>query len=370
MRNSRNLRQQVFGSYFANYPSASRNRSNTMYEGFYSLQRVPFSLTPDPEFLFMTESHRNAAAGLTYAILSKKGFCVLTGEAGTGKTTLLRSVMESIPPSRTHFSFLLNPALSTAEFFELALTDFGIETSHDSKAQRLSKLEHLLLDIHREGKIAVLFIDEAHRLSVELLEEVRLLTNFETDREKLLQIVLAGQDELGDMLDRYELRQLKQRVAIRLAIKPLSAAEVASYIVHRWKKVSDTEAPFTAEAIRVIADMSAGIPRVINAICDNALLLGYAEGAPWIGKEYIAEVGRDLHLVPGPSGLSGQPKAVTPPTPSSPLAQGLPSSPNGRKEKIRLRIPTPVSRSNQTNPIPTLERYATPQRWGLRWGPR
>jgi general secretion pathway protein A len=266
-----------------------------MYERFYGLEKSPFSLTPDPRFLYMTEAHQNAQAGLMYSILSKKGFTVLTGDAGTGKTTLLRAIINSIPRERICFSFLLNPDLTPDEFYEAALRDFGLPGG-EGKADRLWSLESFLLRSHAQGKICVLFVDEAHRLSVDTLEEIRLLTNFETECEKLIQIVLVGQDELDEMLDRRELRQLKQRVGVRLHIEPLPMKAVGGYIAHRWKCVSPAVPPFSEEAIGCVCQFSAGIPRVINSICDNALLIAYAEGSKVVTKEHINEVSRDLRL--------------------------------------------------------------------------
>src|SRR5687768_10332476 len=247
-------------------------RGSEVYEQFYGLKRSPFALTPDPSLLFMTSVHREASAGLAYSILSKKGFTVLTGEAGTGKTTLLHSVIRSIPKEKMCFSFVLNPSLAKEEFLEWALADFGLPRGL-TKAERLMRLETFLLEVHKAGKVAVLFIDEAHRLSVDTLEEIRLLTNFETEQEKLLQIVLVGQDELEDMLDRRELRQLKQRVGAWLRVRPLAMQQVGTYISHRWTRVGDRPSPFSAAAVSLIGELSAGVPRIINSICDNALLL-------------------------------------------------------------------------------------------------
>jgi general secretion pathway protein A len=167
-----------------------------MYHAFFGLQRDAFSMTPDPSFLFFTNKHREALAGLLFAVSSRKGFLVLTGDAGTGKTTLLSRIMRSMPPEKAHFSFVLNPTLTGPEFLEMILLDFGVEKVPESKSQRLMLLQQMLLRSHNDGKTSVLIIDEAHKLPAELLEEIRLLTNFETAEHKLLQIILAGQTEL------------------------------------------------------------------------------------------------------------------------------------------------------------------------------
>jgi general secretion pathway protein A len=322
-----------------------------MYEQFYGLKRSPFTLTPDPSFLFMTSAHRDASAGLAYSILSRKGFTVLTGEAGTGKTTLLRSVIGSIPQEKMCFSFVLNPSLAGDEFLELALADFGLPRSV-TKAERIIRLQNYLLEVHREGKVAVLFIDEAHRLSVDTLEEIRLLTNFETDREKLLQIVLVGQDELDNLLDRRELRQLKQRVGLRLRVSPLAKQQVRTYISHRWSRVSDRRPPFSTEAVSLIGELSAGIPRIINSICDHALLLGYAGNARVITDKHIRKVADDLRLckmAPEKAGIVPELKS---------------NSPRGSME---LRLPKPVSRGYEERPQLLSQTVGLPARrswWG------
>jgi general secretion pathway protein A len=266
-----------------------------MYETFYRLRKTPFALTPDPSFMVMTRGHCNAKAGLMYAILSGKGFTVLTGDAGTGKTTLLRSVINSIPPEKLCSSFVVNPNLNPDDFSDMAVCDFGLGGGM-GKPDRLRKLHEFLLESRAAGRLAVLFVDEAHRLSVETLEEIRLMTNFETENQKLLQIVLVGQDELDELLDRRELRQLKQRVEVHLRIDPLSAEEARLYVNHRWSCASDSTPPFSTGAVHHIARVSHGIPRLINSICDNALLLGFAESASIITEEHILEVSRDLRL--------------------------------------------------------------------------
>jgi general secretion pathway protein A len=304
-----------------------------MYQSFYGLKKRPFVLTPDPGFLVMTDAHCNAKSGLMYAILGGKGFAVLTGDAGTGKTTLLRSVINSIPAEKMCFSLVVNPDLTPDDFYDMAVSDFGLPKGM-SKPDRLRRLQDHLLEVHAEGKIAVLFVDEAHRLSPETLEEIRLLSNFETESEKLLQIVLVGQDELDELLDRRELRQLKQRVEVRLHIGPLSPEETRVYIAHRWKVAGGAEVPFTRSAIQTIVQCSGGVPRLINTICDNALLIGFAESTPVVTEQHILEASEDLHLGKPMEKHAGR------------RAEQRPAAPS-----IDLQVPAPVFHSHSEHPL-------------------
>jgi general secretion pathway protein A len=268
-----------------------------VYENFFELTKNPFRMTPDPDLLFFTPAHREAFAGLTYSILSRKGFTVLTGDAGTGKTTLLTAILRSIPATRAHMSVLLNPTLTPAEFLELTLLQFGLTEVSPSKAQRLMALQRFLIESDVAGRVPVLIVDEAHKLSPEVLEEIRLLTNFETPEGKLLQIVLAGQGELNDVLNRTDMRQLKQRIAIRLSIRALTEPEIKQYMRYRWMKSGGArEIPFDDRSIAGITQASRGIPRVVNAICDNALLLAYGAGDKIVKFEQIQEALHDLEL--------------------------------------------------------------------------
>ena len=268
-----------------------------MYECYFGLSKNPFSMSPDPDSLFMTDVHREALAGLSYAIVHRKGFVVLEGEAGTGKTTLLRKLLQMLPESEAQTSVVLNPVLTAAEFLELLLLNFGVQDLPVSKAQRLVRLEELLLQANRSGRAPVLIIDEAHKLNNEVLEEIRLLTNFETREAKLLQIVLTGQPELRDVLNRPDLWQLKQRVAVRLRIKALSRIQVNDYMIYRWNRAGATSPlPFGEEAVSMIALWSKGIPRLINSICDNALLLAFSDSSRAVLPSHIQEAVRDLDL--------------------------------------------------------------------------
>ncbi len=286
-----------------------------MYTKFFGLERMPFNLTPDPAFLFLTPKHREALAGLTYAVLERKGFVVLTGDAGTGKTTLLSRVLNHLPAHRIESSVILNPTLTPAEFLEMIMLDFEIPDVPASKAQRLWKLQRFLSQAHQQGKISILVIDEAHKLSVELLEEVRLLGNFEYASHKFLQIVLLGQCELDTLLERPDLRQFKQRIALRLFIDPLAPSEIEEYIKFRWTKAGGTVPPFPPEALAGVLQWSRGVPRLINSICDTAILMAYVDGSHSVGLDYIRKAARDLGLVEVPApqmAANGVPASVSP----------------------------------------------------------
>jgi general secretion pathway protein A len=268
-----------------------------MYVEFFALKSLPFNLTPDPAFLFLPPKHREAFAGLTYGIQERKGFAVLTGDAGTGKTTLISSVLNRLPAERVESSFILNPTLTASEFLEGVLLDFDIPDVPTGKAQRLWKLQAFLAQMDQQGKLVVLVIDEAHKLSPEVLEEVRLLGNFESAEHKFLQIVLLGQSELDDLLNRQDLRQFKQRISLRLYIDRLTPLEVRQYITFRWAQAGAKAAPpFSAEATAGIVQWSQGIPRLINSICDTALLMAYGDEIPLVGLNYVRAAARNLSL--------------------------------------------------------------------------
>jgi general secretion pathway protein A len=267
-----------------------------MYNHAFGLRQNPFNLTPDPAFLFLTEQHREALAGLTYSLLQRKGFAVLTGDAGTGKTTLLARILRFLPTSQLQFSMIVNPTLTASEFLELALLDFGVTQVPESKAKRLWMLQNLILQGQRQGKVSALIVDEAHKLSPEVLEEIRLLGNFEEAEQKILQILLIGQTELDGVLGRENLRQLKQRIAVRLSLTPLTPVQVAEYIRHRWVRAGGTIHPFTPDAVEGIGHLSRGIPRVINAVCDTALISAYAERSNRVAERHIREAAKSLDL--------------------------------------------------------------------------
>jgi len=247
-----------------------------MYLQFYGLREAPFSPTPDPRFLFQSARHREALAQLIYGVRERKGFIVLTGEIGTGKTTLLRTLLERLDGEPV--AFVHNSALPIEGLLEYVMHDWGAKSSATTHAQRLVELNEFLIEQHRRGVSPVLVIDEAQNLGIATLEAVRLLSNFETTSQKLMQILLVGQPELRDKLGAPELRQLKQRIGMRCHIGPLSPEETRLYIRHRLRVAGAADTGlFTDGAVQKITEYSRGIPRVINIVCDHCLLSGYAD---------------------------------------------------------------------------------------------
>ncbi len=267
-----------------------------MYEKFFGLQRSPFPIVPDPESVHLTGQHADVISGAVFGVLERKGFVVLTGEAGLGKTTAIRGITEMLGKYRAQASIISHPTLNASDFLELAMLNFGLPEVSDSKAQRLKVLEHFLLDADAAGRISVLIVDEAHKLPPEALEEIRLLGNLTTEKHKLLQILLVGQNELNARLDTRELWQLKQRISLRLTLSPLNRKSVEQYLGFRWNKAGGNRLPFDRDALEAIAVWSGGIPRVIHAICDNALLLALSESTREIGMEHIERTCLDLQL--------------------------------------------------------------------------
>src|SRR5579862_1779364 len=247
--------------------------------------------------MYLAPTHREALAGLIFTVLGRRGTAVLTGEVGTGKTTLLRKLIQSVPDDKVRFCSVFSTNVPPAEFLELILIGFGLPVLGLSQAQRLLRFWEFLMACDEEGTTPVLLVDEAHKLSAELLEEIRLLMNFETAERKLLQVVLAGQNELRDLLRREDLRQLRQRVSVRLDIVPLDPAEVDQYMRHRWHQGGGNgNFPFDSDAVDMVALASQGIPRVMNAICDIALLRAYTSESVSIGPDTISEAARSLEL--------------------------------------------------------------------------
>jgi type II secretory pathway predicted ATPase ExeA len=269
-----------------------------MYQRFYGLRELPFELTPNPRYLYLTPRHREALSNLQYGLFSAKAVTMLVGEAGTGKTTLLRAALESDSCRNVSCVYLNNPALTRAEFVEILARRFELsQEAAASKAAMLGELEQVLHERRARGEITALVIDEAQTLSSELLEEIRLLANIETATEKLLPLVLAGQPELGERLEDPGLRQLKQRVALRCDVSPFSLPETAAYISSRIKTAGgEASRLFTREAVTLIHECSRGIPRTINVMCDNALVTGLALNRQPVDREMVLEVSRDFAL--------------------------------------------------------------------------
>jgi len=248
-----------------------------IYLGFYGLDREPFGVTPDPDFLFMTPGHREALAQLLYAIHERKGFILLTAEVGMGKTTLLHALRHELD-STTALAYVSNSLLPFQGILEYMLEEFEIEKPGESHAQRLVALQTFLLERHRAGQNTVLILDEAQNLYPQTLEQIRLLSNFETTKEKILQIVLVGQPELQARLELPELRQLKQRIGMLCAIPPMTRAGTRNYVRTRLRMAGVSDAGlFTDDALTRIANFAGGIPRVVNTVCDHCLIIGYAD---------------------------------------------------------------------------------------------
>ena len=267
-----------------------------MYERFYGLRELPFELTPNPRFLFLPPGHREALSNLQYGLSAAKAITVLIGEAGTGKTTLLRAALESDPCRHVHAVYLSNPALTPQDFVRLLAIRFDLSPqARESKAVFLDEVERVLRQRRATGAITALVVDEAQSLSVELLEELRLLANVETSTEKLLPLVLAGQPELRTRLNDSGLRQLKQRVALRCEIGPFELPETAAYIASRVVAAGgEASSLFTREAVALIHEYSGGIPRTISVFCDNALVNGMALGRRPVDQSIVVEVARDF----------------------------------------------------------------------------
>jgi general secretion pathway protein A len=271
--------------------------SNHLYEKHFGLSDVPFSITPNPRFSYDNSLYREALATLRYGIEARKGFIVITGEVGTGKTTLLKAFMQGVESTTVHTAFIFNPKLSFSQLIRSVLTDLGIAYSSQDRFTLIEKLNDYLIEQFKKDHIVAILVDEAQDLSDELLEELRLLSNLETDSTRLIQIVLMGQPEFEQRLDQQELRQLKQRIALRCRLTPLPSGEVGSYINYRLKTAGyQGKELFEAKAVERIGLNSQGIPRLINVICDNALLIAYASSKRKVSAEMIEEVARDLKL--------------------------------------------------------------------------
>lgn len=267
-----------------------------MYKSFFHLHSNPFNSSPDPRFLYMMPHTREALAGLEHGITARKGFVVLTGEVGTGKTTLLRRALSTLEQSNVFTSFIFNPRLEVLDFLEFVLNDFGLSPVNRTKSGMLIQLNRWLVERFRNHQVCVIIVDEAQNLSLELLEEIRLLSNLETSSEKLLQIVLCGQPEFEEKLRRPELRQLRQRVSLWCRTQALTRDQTAAYISQRLSIAGASEPIFSSDAVATIHRRSGGIPRLINLLCEHALILAYADQIKQISSPIIAAVAKDLDL--------------------------------------------------------------------------
>lgn len=304
-----------------------------MYERFFNLAKAPFSISPDPSCLFLTVQHTEVIKELAWGVLDRKGYLLLTAEAGLGKTTALRALIELLAESEVVSCFMSAPRLTASEFLEMAMLNFGFKEIPVSKAQRLKKLEDFLLKLDAEDRTAALIIDEAHQLDPDLLEEIRLLGNLECPERKLLQIVLAGQKDLDAHLNLPELWQLKQRITIRKTLRRLDPHTVAEYVRFRWVHAGGAEpVPFSIEAMDALASWSGGAPRVINVISDNALLVAFSESRHNIDVEFIRDACHDL-AIPTPAFTRTLLGTTPEPFPVAETAPAVPQ-PQNRPEKI------------------------------------
>lgn len=269
-----------------------------MYCRFYGLRERPFNVTADPAFFYSSKKHKEALSHLFYGVSQRKGLIVLTGEIGTGKTTLCRFFINQLAKN-IKTAFVLNPQYSENQLLEVIVNDFGIRAKKSSRLSLVSELNKFLLHESSAGNNVVLIIDESQNLKPKMLEHVRLLSNLETEKDKLLQIILVGQPELNDRLNLYNLRQLKQRVMVMFHISPLDEDEVRSYIGHRLNIAGSNNRPeFTEEAVRMVCEFSAGIPRVINTLCDRALLAGFVSETYTIDSNIIKKCSEELAGLP------------------------------------------------------------------------
>ncbi|HEV8385532.1 MAG TPA: AAA family ATPase [Candidatus Acidoferrales bacterium] len=268
-----------------------------MYKKFFGLRENPFNVNPDPRYLWLNKHTQEALACLTYGVQSRKGFILLTGEVGTGKTTLLNKLLDWLHRERVATAFIFNSKLNVTQFFDFMMADFGIPTETRLKSQVLMRLNHWLLERYQAGETAVLVVDEAQNLSTQVLEEIRLLTNLETSTDKLLQIVLSGQPELEYKLNQPQLRQLRQRITLRCRTHALSLDETGDYIKSRLQIAgANGRLIFSPEAVETVHTYARGIPRVTNLLCENALISAFVDQQSPIDAATVDEVAREFQL--------------------------------------------------------------------------
>ena len=283
-----------------------------MYRSFFGLPAFPFAASPDPRFLYLMPQTRETLACLQYGIAARKGFVVLTGEVGTGKTTLLKTVLGSFGKGRVSSAFVFNPRLDVLDFFEFVLTDFGIPPTARTKSGMLLQLNRWLVERFSEQGICVIVVDEAQNLSWELLEEIRLLTNLESSSEKLVQIVLSGQPEFQQKLCQSNVRQLRQRISLWCKTRPLTGEETQAYIAERLRIAGASQPVLSPEAAKLVYRYSKGIPRVINLICEHSMIEAYVEQVRPIPANIVESVGRELGLDMQPFIISAMDRSSMP----------------------------------------------------------
>jgi len=265
-----------------------------MYLAHYGLKAFPFNITANPDFFYESRSHEDALSTLLYGISERKGIMSLTGEVGTGKTTVCKALLNRLS-GKAKTSLILNPFFNQNQLLEAALQDFGVmPIGAKSKLALVNQLNSFLIESNASGVAAVLVIDEAQNLSTQQLEQIRLLSNLETAQDKLLQVVLSGQPELEQKLAKHNLRQLKQRIAIKCSLSPLKKDEIEQYVRHRLDKAGKTDLEITAQSFDTIFSFSEGIPRLVNTLCDRAMLCGFAKGTKQLTHEIFTECIKEL----------------------------------------------------------------------------
>ena len=281
-----------------------------MYQDFYRLRKEPFHITPDPEFLFLSPSHKQALGSIVYGVRNRKGFVVITGEVGVGKTTILRSYLEGVAKQKTKVVYIFNANVSFKNLLKTIYKELGLDAKTGDIVEMLNDLYQILMEEYKQGNTVLLIVDEAQNMPVETLENLRMLSNLETSKDKLIQIVLIGQYEFDEILNLHELRQLKQRIVIRSTIIPLSEKESMAYIKHRLDKAALNGSPvFTKGALKRIIKEAKGIPRYLNILCDNALITGFGYKKRPVNAKIVDEVITDYNGEKEPSLL----KWVIPP---------------------------------------------------------
>jgi general secretion pathway protein A len=267
-----------------------------MYCDYFGFSEKPFTITPNPHFVYLSTVHREAFARLLYGVDSHAGFIALTGEVGTGKTTMLRTLLAQLEPEKYTSALIFNPCMSGEQLLAGICREFGINAADQNRFGYLDALNRFLIEQNSTGRTVVLVIDEAQNLEPDVLEQVRLISNLETERDKLIQIILAGQPELNDILRRHDLRQLNQRITVRCRLTPMKLDETAHYINHRLK-ISGSRIPdiFTRAAVRLIYRFSHGIPRLINVACEQALVMAWTREIRSVSRSIAAEVIAELH---------------------------------------------------------------------------